>query len=315
MQSNRRSFLKRNLAIGTGLLLANSVDGLAAASKQISTQPSSSENINIRYTNDIKGQISPVVAQLGGLEALKRTLNRTEEQGFLFDAGGFIGTNQSFSDQLKAIDLINSLNYHGLNISPNELSLGVEHFSKLVPYFKVPLISANYQFSSPVLSRALAKYIIFDYAGYRIGVTGVGAELDMQGLKSTDPNTALQEVSAILKNKQHCDLIICLTHLQDNQKNNISNRSLAALSKNVDLFIGGQASGQPQGLQVLKNASGYDAFLSNNQQKAMELATLTFSMMGKGNQPNLILTNEIPGLCNSPSLAKVNLLFQHNNQI
>jgi 5'-nucleotidase len=57
-----------------------------------------------------------------------------------------------------------------------------------------------------------------------------------------NPVEASQEMVRILKKEQKCDLIICLSHLGYNYKNEpdkICDLQLAALTQDIDLIIGG----------------------------------------------------------------------------
>jgi len=59
--------------------------------------------------------------------------------------------------------------------------------------------------------------------------------------KYLDPIEITQDISRDLKEKEACDLVICLSHLGYNYKNSnkISDLKLAAATKNIDLIIGG----------------------------------------------------------------------------
>ena len=60
--------------------------------------------------------------------------------------------------------------------------------------------------------------------------------------KYLDPIEITQDITRTLKNDEHCDLIICLSHLGYHYKNDIdkiSDLKLAAATKDIDLIIGG----------------------------------------------------------------------------
>jgi 5'-nucleotidase len=63
-------------------------------------------------------------------------------------------------------------------------------------------------------------YKIYELDGIKIGVFGLGIELDGLVLKNMyketvyqDPIETAQEMTKILKENEACDLIICLSHL------------------------------------------------------------------------------------------------------
>ena len=85
--------------------------------------------------------------------------------------------------------------------------------------------------------------------GIKIGVFGLGIELEglvnKDAYRETvyqDPIEIAQDMSRILKENEHCDLIICLSHLGYEYKNinsKISDIKLARATKDIDLIIGG----------------------------------------------------------------------------
>src|SRR5690606_29038761 len=92
-------------------------------------------------------------------------------------------------------------------------------------------------------------YKIFMRDGIKIGVFGLGIKLD--GLvnkklyKETvynDPIEITQDVVHLLKHKEECDLVICLSHLglkYNENENKVSDIVLAQNTENIDLIIGG----------------------------------------------------------------------------
>lgn len=315
MNSNRRSFLKRNVVLGGGLLLAGSLDTLGNVTQKINTHSSSAKNINIRYTNDLCGQTEAVLKDLGGLNAIEASLKNQEERALFFDAGGFINPLQNFRQQLKGIDAMNKLNYHAVNLSKAELAGGIDQLIKLVPYLNFPLVSANYHFDAPLLNHAIAPFITFKHGKFKIGVTGVGADVKMEGLTVSNPHKALKKVSNLLKETHNCDLIICLTHLGIDGDTAFHNKGLTEQSTQVDLFIGGQQAGQPTGLIVVKNATNHDAFLSNNHPKGLALSQIIFSFNENAEKIGVVLDHEIPSLFKQTNLVKIKDFNTHNNTI
>ena len=92
-------------------------------------------------------------------------------------------------------------------------------------------------------------YQIFYKGGIKIGIFGLGIELDgmvtknlYKETKYLNPVEITQEIVKTLKNDENCDLIICLSHLgfkHDNLPSKISDVKLAKATKDIDLIIGG----------------------------------------------------------------------------
>jgi 5'-nucleotidase len=81
----------------------------------------------------------------------------------------------------------------------------------------------------------------------KIGVFGVCIELEGLVNKKNyletvylDPIAKANEMASLLKNEQHCDFVICLSHLGYKYKENkVSDQILAKSTRNIDLIIGG----------------------------------------------------------------------------
>jgi 5'-nucleotidase len=118
-----------------------------------------------------------------------------------------------------------------------------------MPKAKFDFVSANYDFKNTVLDTQIKPYKIIIKDDIKIGVFGLGVELeglvDKKMYKETgylDPIEITQDITRQLKDEEKCDLIICLSHLGYYYKNNpnkISDLNLAKVTKDIDLIIGG----------------------------------------------------------------------------
>jgi 5'-nucleotidase len=89
-----------------------------------------------------------------------------------------------------------------------------------MPHAKFEFVSANYDFKNTVMDGFVKPYKIFNKNGIKVGVFGLGIELeglvDKGMYKETvynDPVETAQDMVRILKNEQQCVLVICLSHL------------------------------------------------------------------------------------------------------
>ena len=115
-------------------------------------------------------------------------------------------------------------------------------------------------------------YKIFNKNGVKVGVFGIGIELDglvdKKMYKETvykNPVEASEDMVRILKKEQKCDLIICLSHLGYDYRNapdKICDLRLAALTQDIDLIIGGHTHTFLEKPTVTKNLVGEDVLVN-----------------------------------------------------
>ena len=134
-------------------------------------------------------------------------------------------------------------------------------------------MSANYDFKNTVLDTHIKPYKLFKKDGIKIGVFGLGIELqglvDKKNYKETvyrDPIEIAQDMSRILKKEEQCDLVICLSHLgydyKKSDENKISDLKLAQKTQDIDLIIGGHTHTFLDKPTVVKNAAGQEVLVN-----------------------------------------------------
>ncbi|MBT5098919.1 MAG: bifunctional metallophosphatase/5'-nucleotidase [Polaribacter sp.] len=248
---DRRKFLHQTAAAA----VLTSVGGL--------TLPSFTKkrkHITILHTNDTHSRIEPFetshhrYANKGGV-ARRATLVeriRTENANtLLLDAGDiFQGTPyfNYFGGELE-FKLMSMLKYDVATIGNHDFDNSIEGLYKQLPNANFDFVAANYNFKNTVLDTHVKPYKIILKDGVKIGIFGLGIQLDglvdpkmYKETKYLDPLEIAQDMSRILKEDEQCDLIICLSHLGYFYKRNptkISDLNLAKNTKNIDLIIGG----------------------------------------------------------------------------
>ncbi|MDA9245792.1 metallophosphatase [Polaribacter sp.] len=248
---DRRKFLNQTAAAA----VLTSVGGLALPSFT-----KKRKHITILHTNDTHSRIEPFetshhrYANKGGV-ARRATLVeriRTENANtLLLDAGDiFQGTPyfNYFGGELE-FKLMSMLKYDVATIGNHDFDNSIEGLYKQLPNANFDFVAANYNFKNTVLDTHVKPYKIILKDGVKIGIFGLGIQLeglvDPKMYKETeylDPLEIAQDMSRILKEDEQCDLVICLSHLGYFYKRNptkISDLNLAKNTKNIDLIIGG----------------------------------------------------------------------------
>ena len=272
---HRRNFLQQATA-GTALVTLGSL-GLQSFSS-----PKTSK-ITILHTNDVHSHIDPFGpedgrnANKGGVArraTLIQSIRNENPNTLLLDAGDiFQGTPyfNYYGGELE-FKLMSKLKYDLATIGNHDFDNGIDGLYAQLPHAQFEFVSANYDFSNTILNGHVKPYKIFRKGGIKIGVFGLGVELNglvdpamFKETKYLEPIEIAQEMTRILKQNESCDLIICLSHLGYFYKNNpekISDLKLASLTKNIDLIIGGHTHTFLPKPTVTKNIEGKNVLVN-----------------------------------------------------
>ncbi len=246
----RRAFLYRFTLSSGAILIAPEL--IAQSSKK------RSQSLTILHTNDTHSNIEPFPQNhskypgMGGVakrHEIIEEIRREEKNVLLLDAGDiFQGTPyfNNFHGHLE-MKLMSKMGYDASTMGNHDFDIGLKGFKTAKKYAKFPFLCANYDFSNTILKDETKPFQIFDKGGIKIGVFGIGVELD--GLVSKinygdtvyhDPVECANRTASILKEKG-CDLVICLSHLgfYYPETERISDLILARRSKNIHIIIGG----------------------------------------------------------------------------
>ena len=221
---------------------------------------STEKKITILHTNDVHSHIEPFSGShskfpnKGGVARRSTIIESIRNQNpntLLFDAGDiFQGTPYfNFYGGEVEFKLMSMLNYDAATIGNHDFDNGIDGLFAQLPNAKFSFISSNYDFKNTIMDTHAKKYKIFNKSDIKIGVFGLGIELEglvtqklFKETKYLDPIEISQEMTRILKEKEKCDLIICLSHLGHFYKDapsKICDISLAKSTKDIDLIIGG----------------------------------------------------------------------------
>ena len=212
--------------------------------------------LTILHTNDMHSHIQPFKdgrnKGLGGMAqraSLIKKIRAENEHVLLLDAGDiFQGTPyfNMYGGELE-FKLMSAMKYDAATIGNHDFDNGLDGILRKLPHAKFPFLCSNYDFSDSLLSGQFEPYKVFKKGGIRIGVFGIGIELDGLVPKSLYGNTIYHNpirksnyYADHLKNELGCDLIICLSHLGFKYKGQkIDDINLAEQTNNIDLIIGG----------------------------------------------------------------------------
>jgi 5'-nucleotidase len=248
---NRRGFIKNSALLTGGMIAGQGVLQELSGAERL-------EKLTILHTNDVHSRIDPFPMDgsrnqgMGGVAARAAVIKQVraqEEHVLLLDAGDiFQGTPYfNYYKGEPEIKAMTAMGYDACTIGNHDFDAGLENLSTQLRHASFPMLVSNYDFTATPMEQKTAPYTILKKGKLKIGITGVGIEMDglvptaLSGnTKYLDPIRSVNEVAAQLKMKEKCDMIICLSHLGFKYKDNkISDEILAKETEYVDLIIGG----------------------------------------------------------------------------
>ena len=246
MTTTRRSFLKRQLVLGSSVMLASSIDSLAMVSKSINVA-GGSNSLNLICTSD-----------LTKLNSYRNTIKNFELSSINLFAGNLSDATENTLYQLGCI------NYHAVNFSLDKRGVALEAMLSEINSNNINFVNCNYRFDNDAMKRNILPYIIIYSGKTKVGITGVGAYTNTKGVTVKEPIAALNQISGYLKDKQNCDKVICLADLGFNKKIKLNNLTLAQSSANVDFIIGAGENPQEATAWSYRNLDKQEVLVSAN---------------------------------------------------
>lgn len=235
--------------------------------------------LNILQTSDTHSRIEPVslgaadaYAGMGGAArrvALISKYRAEHSDVLLFDCGD-ISQGSPYYNLFKGeleVKLMNLMKYDAMTIGNHEFDFGMENMARLFRLADFPIVCANYEVTGTVLEGLVKPYVVLEREGLRIGVFGLSPQLaglvqasNCEGVVYKDPVTVARKVVKILREDEHCDVVICLSHLGmlgiDSEIP--GDEALVSGTSGIDLVLGGHSHTFMEYPAMLQNAEGRD---------------------------------------------------------
>ena len=279
-----------NKIIAIALLIIISTFQLAAEKKI---------KLVILHTNDTHSQIEPTensnlkTANMGGYARRMGVIEkiRSEEKNvLLFDAGDFSqGTPYfNFFNGRVEIDALNRMQYDAGTLGNHEFDNGIDTLAVILKNARFPLISSNYEVDNTPIKNQIQPYLILKKFGLKIGIMALNVdpksliiESNYRGLVYRDPIEKAQELSAFLKNKKKCDLVICLSHLgSDSTSVDVNDFTVAHQTKHIDIILGGHSHSLLENVKT-NNANGKKVIISQMGKSGLYLGRIDLELKKK----------------------------------
>ncbi|WP_213196523.1 bifunctional metallophosphatase/5'-nucleotidase [Cloacibacterium caeni] len=308
---NRKEFLR---TVGGGTLALSLAPNLVFASQKSILDKNAAYKLTVLHTNDQHSRIEPFDSSYsrnpnqGGFArraTLIQQIRSQEKNVLLLDAGDiFQGTPYfNFYGGELEFKLMSMMGYDAATMGNHDFDNGLEGFLKALPNAKFPFITSNYDFSNTILDGKTEKYKIFKKDGIKVGLFGVGIELDglvgkkqYQETKYLNPVEIAQHYADFLRKEKGCDLVICLSHIGFDYRDDadkISDKKLAAQTDNIDLILGGHTHTFLPEPQSFTNKSGKNVLVNQVGWAGLLLGRIDFYFDKNKSLQNISWNNQV----------------------
>ena len=252
----------------------------------------------ILHTNDTHSTIFPINEQLpdtmkagrGGF--LRRLAMLKEERQkhpdlLYFDSGDFC-QGSAYYTMFKGdveVGLMNQMGIDASTIGNHEFDFGLENMARIFKMANFPILCTNYDFTGTVMEGICKPWIIIHRNGVKIGVfalcpklSGLVSNKNCEGVKYLDPAKVALETATMLKEKQKCDMVICISHLGWENYRAEDDLYMIKNSRNIDLVLGGHTHTFMPTLEYEKNMDGKPVPVDQNGKHAIFVGKLVVNL-------------------------------------
>lgn len=262
-----------------------STSSLAEAKKE--------KTVTIYHTNDTHSQIFPLNPNLkdttkagrGGFVRRVAFLDRERKENpclLLFDSGDF-SQGSPYYTMYKGdveIGLMNLMKYDAVAIGNHEFDFGLDNMARLFRQATFPVVCSNYDFSGTPCEGIVKRYTVIRRNDLRIGVFGLSPRLEglvvaanYGNTKYLDPIPVARKMVQLLREKEKCDIVICLSHLGwKTDDPTASDECLIRETSGIDILLGGHSHTMLQTPSLVENAEGKKIPVCQNGKSACSIA-------------------------------------------
>jgi len=246
------------------------------------------KQLTILHTNDVHSQIDPANNGEGGIIRAAAYINEvraSEKNVLLLSAGDFFQGTPYFNVFFGKIEieLMNALRYDAACLGNHEFDNGMDSLANRLREAQFPIVVANYDVAQTPLHDKVKPYIIIKKDGLKIGIFGIGTPLkglviprqwgDMQ---IKDPIETTNTVAKKLREKERCDVVLCLSHLGYN-----ADIVLAESTRYIDVIVGGHSHTTLETADIRKNLDGKDVYITQAGSRGVYVGRVDITVSGK----------------------------------
>lgn len=260
--------------------------------------PAAAEKLVMLHTNDTHSQIDPFEEDgLGGVarrKVLIDSVRAAEPHVLLIDAGDAVQGSLFFMLFGGEVEerMLNALGYDIRILGNHEFDNGIDSIGHWMRMSDADLISTNYDLRGARIGKLFKPYTIRRVGDRRIGFIGLNRDPEglarvgtYDGVAYKDPVEAANAAAWWLKNVEHVDAVVAVTHLGYKVADDIDDVTLARNSRDIDVIIGGHshttidpATAEGRRMGHVVNASGDTVLIAQTGKGARNLGVVELDL-------------------------------------
>jgi 5'-nucleotidase len=270
--NSRKDFIVKSSLATAALLAAKPFSSLANSATSLLPISDSNSVLLAHTSNSYTANFDKAITAIS-------TLKKENGNAVLLDAVNVTSSTNSKYARNKNLALMQQVGYDAM--LPGNIDLEEKNNSS------VSMVASNYAINNSGFSKKVEPYKIIYKGNIKIGIIGAGK--DMNNVSSTAATTAsyknpVEEVNMLatyLKEEKNCNLVVCLSHLGNN--NAIDDSTLAKNSVNVDVIV--SSNDEPvQYTRIHHNKNNEEVIINPTGDKTIVgKITIGFDKKGKKN--------------------------------
>ncbi len=256
----------------------------------------------ILHTNDTHSCIYPLSSNLadtllagrgGFLRRLSmiNSMRATSPDLLLIDSGDFSQGSPYYTLFMGDVEaeLMNRMGYDACTIGNHEFDYGLDNMARVFRKLDFPVVCSNYDFTGTVVEGLVKPYVVIKKNGVKIGLFGLSPELgglvsadNYRGVVYLDPVEKANEMAGILRNREKCDVVICISHVGWNtDPDYVGDNQIIPQTHGIDLFLGGHSHTYLEKLEYINDADGHPVGVDQNGKHAVYVGKLVLELEKK----------------------------------
>lgn len=281
------------------------------------------EKLVILHTNDTHSQVDPDDKDnLGGIARRKVVIDSVRaahENVLLVDAGDAVQGTLYFNLYGGEVEqkLMNALGYDIRILGNHEFDNGVDSLASVLSHADARFLATNYNLDDSPLEDIFDKYSIREIDDRRIGFIAINlrpkgmiSEGNYDGVEYLDALEAANATAWWLRNIEHCDMVVAITHIGYNPVTPPGDMMLARRSENIDIIIGGHSHdliqpGSDKYQWLVPNASGKNVLVAQVGKAGKNIGEITIDLDSLTTDYNVIPVNSRLDSRVSPEIEEI----------